>query len=256
MKGGLVAVASNRDGKPALPERLHVFDTETSGVNVARDRILTCYSAEYLPDMRVVQEHSWTIDPGIEVPEGAAAVHGMSTQWIRANGRKDPQNAVGEIFNDLMDAIGRGVPIVAFNLRFDLTLLHYELLRHGWMNGVMPLLERGVFYDALVHDKGRDKFRKGGRKLQALCEHYGIEFDEAAAHDASYDVLKAAELSWKLLAKERKLGVAELMPLLIEWKQEQDESLEAYFTRTGKKNEDGSAIKIDRGWPLITKRGN
>lgn len=243
-------------GRPSLPGALHVFDTETTGVNVAEDRILTCYSAEYLPDMRVLQEHSWTIDPGVDVPEGAAAVHGMSTQWIKANGRKDPQNAVGEIFNDLMDAAGRGVPIVAFNLRYDLTLLHYELLRHGWPNGAMPLLERGVFYDALVHDKGRDKFRKGGRKLQALCEHYGIEFNEEDAHAAEYDVLKTAELSWKLIAKERKLGVAELMPLLVEWKQEQDSSLEGYFSRTGKKNEDGSAIKIDRGWPLITKRGN
>lgn len=242
--------------KPKMPEALHVFDTETTGVNVAEDRILTCYAAEYLPDMRVIQEKSWAINPGVEVPEGAAAVHGMSTAWVQANGRPDPHNAVGEVFNDLMDAAGRGVPIVAFNLRFDLSLLHYELLRHGWLNGAMPLVERGVFYDALVHDKARDKFRKGGRKLQTLCDHYGIDFNEEDAHAAEYDVLKTAELSWKLLAKERKLGVAELMPLLVEWKQEQDSSLEAYFARTGKKNDDGSAIKIDRGWPLITKRGN
>lgn len=238
-----------------LPEALHVFDTESTGVNVAEDRILTCYAAEYLPDLRVVQEKSWTINPGVEVPEGAAAVHGMSTSWIRANGRPDPQNAVGEIFNDLMDAAGRGVPIVAFNLRYDLSLLHYELLRHGWMNGVMPLLERGVFYDALVHDKARDKFRKGGRKLQMICEHNGIEFDEEAAHEASYDVLKTAELSYVLLRKERRLTIVELMPLLKEWKEEQDRSLEQYFDRTGKRSNDGSKIVIDRGWPLITKRG-
>lgn len=239
-----------------IPGALHVWDTETTGVNVAEDRILTCYAAEYLSDMRVIQEASWIVNPGIEVPEGAAAVHGMSTEWIKINGRPDPQNVVGEIFNDLMDAAGRGVPIVAFNLRYDLSLLHYELLRHGWLNGVMPLLDRGVFYDALVHDKARDKFRKGGRKLQMICEHNGIEFDEEAAHEASYDVLKTAELSFRLLGKERKLGVAELMPLLVEWKQEQDESLEAYFARSGKKNDDGSKIIIDRGWPLITKRGN
>ena len=239
-----------------LPEALHVFDTESTGVNVAEDRILTCYAAEYLPDLRVIQEKSWTINPGVDVPEGAAAVHGMSTSWIRANGRPDPQNAVGEIFNDLMDAAGRGVPIVAFNLRYDLSLLHYELLRHGWMNGVMPLLDRGVFYDALVHDKARDKYRKGGRKLQMICEHNGIEFDEQAAHEASYDVLKTAELSMVLLQKERRLSIVDLMPLLVEWKEEQDESLERYFEKSGKRNEDGSRIVIDRGWPLITKRGS
>ena len=239
-----------------LPEALHVFDTESTGVNVAEDRILTCYAAEYLPDLRVIQEKSWTINPGVDVPEGAAAVHGMSTSWIRANGRPDSQNAVGEIFNDLMDAAGRGVPIVAFNLRYDLSLLHYELLRHGWMNGVMPLLDRGVFYDALVHDKARDKYRKGGRKLQMICEHNGIEFDEQAAHEASYDVLKTAELSMVLLQKERRLSIVDLMPLLVEWKEEQDESLERYFEKSGKRNEDGSRIVIDRGWPLITKRGS
>ena len=242
--------------KAKLPERMKVWDCESTGVNVAEDRILTCYAAEYLPDLRVVQEKSWTINPGVEVPEGAAAVHGMSTSWIQANGRPDPQNAVGEIFNDLMDAAGRGVPIVAFNLRYDLSLLHYELLRHGWMNGVMPLLERGVFYDALVHDKMRDKFRRGGRKLQMICEHNGIEFDEQAAHEASYDVLKTAELSMVLLQKERRLSIVDLMPLLVEWKEEQDESLERYFEKSGKRNEDGSRIVIDRGWPLITKRGS
>lgn len=241
-----------------LPDRLRVFDTETTGVDVTQSRILTCYSAEYLPDMRVTDSSSWTINPGVEVPEGAAKVHGMSTEWIAANGRSDPQNAVMEILADLTSAADAFIPIVAFNLRFDLTLLHYELLRHGHEAGVTELLKNGIFYDASVHEKERNRYVKGPRMrtLENTCKRYGIEFNEEEAHAAEYDVLKTAELSFKLLAKERKLGVAELMPLLVEWKQGQDEGLENHFSKSGKKNDAGQAIIIDRGWPLITKKGN
>lgn len=240
-----------------LPSHLAVFDTETTGVDVENDRILTCYYMLQNRDGEVIEEREWVIDPGIEVPEGAAAVHGMSTKWIRANGRKDAGKAVGEIYAALASAATSKFPIVAFNARFDASILHHELLRHGNDLGITPLLAPGVtWYDPFVHDKGREKYRRGPRKLQFVCQAHGIEFNESEAHAARYDVVKTGELAWKLLAKERKLGASELMPLLVEWKQEQDSSLEAYFRREGKTNEDGSPIIIDRGWPLITKKGN
>jgi DNA polymerase-3 subunit epsilon len=234
-------------------ESILVFDTETTGVNVAEDRILTCYMAEYTSDMNKVSEQSWVINPGVHIPEEASSVHGMTDEWIHEHGRRDRENAVYEIFERLSIAVNAGVPIAAFNLRFDLTLLHHEMLRYGNGSGVMPIVEDGVFYDALVHDKGRDKFRKGKRTLQAICEHNGIEFNDSEAHAAEYDVLKTAELSFKLLKKEKRLKVEELMPLLVKWESEQSESLESYFAKCGKTNNDGSRILIDRGWPLIKR---
>ncbi len=242
-----------------LPEKILVFDTETGGVDVENDRILTCYAMIQLPDGTIERDWHWTIDPGVadgfRVAEGAAAVHGMSTEWVAENGRKDCKQAIHEIYGILGNAEQRGVPIVAYNLRFDLSILHHELRRHGYEFGVQELLDRATFYDPFVHDKARDKYRKGNRKLQTVCEFWGIEFNEEEAHAAEYDVIKTGELAWHHLRKDKKT-VAELSGLLPGWKEEQDASLQTYFNKSGKTNDDGSRIVIDRGWPLITKKGN
>ena len=242
-----------------LPEKMLVFDTETGGTDVENDRILTCYAMVQLPDGTIEKDWHWTIDPGtaegFEVAEGAAAVHGMSTEWIAEHGRKDWATAIEEIVCVLLKACDRGIPIVAYNLRFDFSILHHESIRAGNGYGLSELLDKGVFYDPLVHDKARDKYRKGNRKLQTVCEFWGIEFNEEEAHAAEYDVIKTGELAWHHLRKDKKT-VAELSELLPEWKEEQDVSLQSYFTKNRKTNDDGSPIVIDRGWPLITKKGN
>lgn len=240
-------------------EKLLVFDTETSGTSVTDDRILTCYAAVMIADGSVEREWSWTIDPGIEVPEGAAAVHGMSTQWIREHGRKDADVAIQEIVRVLYDAHALKMPIVAFNLRFDYSILWHEYKRVGRGTGgvLRTMLDEAVFYDPFVHDRLRgDKFRKGKRRLVDLCGVYGIEFNEDEAHEAKYDVLKTGELAFKLLSKEKKLDARGLMPLLERAKADHDADLEAYFKKSGKLNESGKPILVDRGWPLITKLGN
>ena len=35
--------------------------------------------------------------------------------------------------------------------------------------------------------------RKGDRRLESLCKHFGVEFHPSSAHDATYDTLKLAE---------------------------------------------------------------
>ena len=244
-----------------MPDEILVWDTETSGVDVENDRILTCYAMLQKRDGTIVNDWSWTIDPGVAegfvVAEGAAAVHGMSTEWIAEHGRKDSAAAITQIVRVLYDAWKLGAPIVAYNQRFDFSILWHEYARAGRAtHGVLrDMLAFATLYDPLVHDKARDKFRRGNRKLQTVCEHHGIEFNESEAHAADYDVDRTAALTWKLLRKD-KLGVDELSNLMPIWKEEQDASLQQYFSRSGKKNEDGSEIVIDRGWPLITKKGN
>jgi DNA polymerase-3 subunit epsilon len=51
-----------------------------------------------------------------------------------------------------------------------------------------PLQERQfelLVVDPLVIDKWLDRYRKGSRKLEAICAHYGAVLDEA--HDADFD---------------------------------------------------------------------
>lgn len=241
-----------------LPSEILVYDTETGGVDTDNDRVLTCYMMRQSSEGEVLFEREWIIDPGVEsgfvVPQGASDVHGMTTEWILEHGRKDVQIAIEEISQQLARAAWAGVPIVAFNQRFDFSILNAERKRNTGYS-LNDVLKSGIFYDPLVHDKARDKYRKGKRTLQAICQHFGIEFNEEDAHEAKYDVVKTAELAWHHLKKD-KLSIAELYKLMPGWKEEQDSSLQDYFTKSGKLNDDGTTIVIDRGWPLITSKGN
>ena len=58
------------------------FDTETTGVDVTTDRIVT--AALVHRDARGTTVRTWIIDPGVEIPAPATAIHGITTERARA----------------------------------------------------------------------------------------------------------------------------------------------------------------------------
>src|SRR5690606_34398616 len=108
---------------------------ETTGISTESDRVVT--AAISLVGVGLTTEsRDWLVDPGIEIPAGAAAVHGITTERARAEGQ-DPASAIEEITAILAEQQRAGVPIVAFNARFDLTIIDREARRHG----VVPLVD-------------------------------------------------------------------------------------------------------------------
>ncbi|MCP6451477.1 hypothetical protein NL490_27705, partial [Klebsiella pneumoniae] len=81
------------------------------------DRIVT--AALVRRDAAGTRTRTWLIDPGVEIPEGASAIHGISTERARADGVPPPQ-ALEEIAALIAEAQRAGVPVVAFNAAFDL----------------------------------------------------------------------------------------------------------------------------------------
>lgn len=226
--------------------RLAAFDIETTGVNCHSDRIVTA-AISLVGDQRPSEEHTWLVDPGVEIPQDATAVHGITTERARAEGVA-PAVAVEQITTILAGQIALGVPIIAFNARFDLTILNCEARRHG----VTPLvdqvggLEQLIVVDPFVIDKQFDRFRKGKRTLGALCEHYQVGLDEA--HAAHADALAAARLVWRMRQTIAELAAIELKSLhskQVAWSDEQSASLQAYFDQKGR-NE-----RVDLGWPIV-----
>lgn len=231
------------------PQLICVSDAETSGIDIENDRIITFYAMVQSITGEVIREQSWVIDPGVEIQQGASDVHGMTTEWVRENGRKDVEKAIAEIADFHTDAVLKGIPLVGYNHAFDLGMLDNEVMRHNNVS-LMPraLLREPMFFDPLIYDRATDKYRKGGRKLMDVARHYGIQIDESKLHDAKYDVIVTAKLAWILLQKS-KWTVQELQPLQKQWKSEWACHLTEYFDKVDKREDDGSKIIVDGSFP-------
>jgi DNA polymerase-3 subunit epsilon len=226
--------------------RLAAFDLETTGIDSESDRIVTA-AVSLVGDGRPPAFHAWLLDPGIPIPPGASAVHGITTERARAEGRR-PLEAVEEIVVLLAEQLRQGIPIVAFNARFDLTCLDREARRHG----LTPLLDRVggatgmLVIDPYVLDKQVDRFRKGKRTLGAVCAHYNVPLDDA--HDSHADALAAARVTWRLgqaFAELRDLELPTLHAQQIAWAAEQAASFEDYLRRNGRDE------RIEQAWPVV-----
>lgn len=226
--------------------RLAAFDIETTGVNTESDRIVHA-AVSVVGGGLAAEHHSWLLNPGIDIPAGATSVHGITTERAQAEGRS-PVEAIDEITGALADQLQEGVPVIAFNARFDLTILDREARRYG----LLPLLDRVggpdgmLVIDPYVLDKQFDRFRAGKRTLSAVCQQYRVPFDEA--HAANADALAAARLAFRLGATVPELRDIDL-PVLhreqVAWAAEQAASLEEYFRQQGR------AERVERAWPIV-----
>lgn len=243
--------------------RMAALDVESSGVDVETDRVVTaCVS---LVGGGIAPETlSLVADPGIEIPDGAAEIHGYTTERVRAEGAPSADVLLA-IRCALAPAAEAGYPLVAMNATFDCTIVDRELRRHG----LEPLPAFRVV-DPYVLDRHLDKYRRGSRKLDALCAHYGVALD--GAHDAAFDALAAARLAYRIgqrgeivrrvrnAADGRDLArlkrewaeCREDLDLLHaaqqRWARDQAEGLRDHFIRQGEV-ERAASVRMD--WPLL-----
>jgi DNA polymerase-3 subunit epsilon len=99
---------------------LMAYDVESTGVSVWDDRIVTACVVEFHPGKRPAAT-TWLINPGIEIPAEAEAVHGISTAYAAEHGQ-DPAEALYEISGRLAVWMGRRFPVVAMNAAFDFSM--------------------------------------------------------------------------------------------------------------------------------------
>ncbi|MFJ1973538.1 3'-5' exonuclease [Streptomyces sp. NPDC087903] len=225
---------------------LAAFDTETTGVDVETDRIVS--AAVVVQDAPGTRPRisRWLVNPGVPVPAGATAVHGLTQEHLQRNGRW-PAPVMHEIAEALAEQAGAGRPLVVMNAPFDLTLLDRELRRHR-ASSLDHWLEASSLrvLDPRVLDKHLDRYRKGRRTLTDLCEHYGVVLD--GAHDAGADALAALDVvravGRRFAARLERLSPAELHTLQSVWHAAQARGLQAWFARSG------TDEVVDTAWPL------
>ena len=210
-------------------DTLAVFDLETTGIDVDTCRIVTAHVGVIGPDGEVLERHEWLIDPGVEIPTAASLIHGVTTERARLEGHAAAR-AVPEIIGALTDAATRGLPIVAYNAAYDLTILEREATRYG----VTPLPGPGPVIDPLVIDKAVDRYRRGKRTLTATAAHYGVALPNA--HDAGADAVAAGRVAQAIARAYPELAataVAELHARQVEWCREQAESYQQWRRANG-----------------------
>jgi DNA polymerase-3 subunit epsilon len=223
------------------------LDTETTGVDVFEDRIVTCNITYDTPGQEPYIAN-WMINPGIEIAEGASAVHGITNEVAQRDGG-DPYTVLSNIAEHLKNWEAYGHPIVIYNASFDASLLVVEFDRYGISQ---PTAFTRVI-DPLVLDKALDPYRKGSRKLIDTARHYGIELSEEDAHSADFDAMASVKVSRALGKKfEIDATIEEVHAIQIKAKAKQAAGLQAYF----RKKENDNTIVINTQWPVQTKDTN
>lgn len=245
----VIGMSRHHRAQPALQEMpdwvrmVGVFDLETTGVDVRADRIVTAHVGLLDASGLVIRARDWLADPGVEIPAGAAAIHGITTAHARENGRPAPE-VVAQVAEAVRAVLDAGIPVVAYNAPYDFSLLKHECLRYG----VTPIDDPSPVIDPLVLDKAHDRWRRGKRTLEVVAAHYAVRLE--AAHEASADAVAAGRVAQALAERfgPRLPGTAhELHTRQIGWARAQAESLTEYFVRIGRIDPDDP---VDGRWPI------
>ncbi|GHE62033.1 3'-5' exonuclease [Streptomyces longispororuber] len=217
------------------------FDVETTGTDPETARIVAAAVAAVGGDTPP-ETTTWLLDPGMEIPAEATAIHHITTDQARADGCA-PAEALPEIIAALAEPLAAGFPLVVFRAPYALTVLARECTRHD-----VPFLDGDVapVIDPAVLDKQAERYRRGRRTLPALCEHYRVRHD--GPNDTVQDALAAARLAWRLPRVHPQFAAIALDDLHSRqqaWAVEQAAGLQAHLRRTD------PAATVAADWPLI-----
>jgi DNA polymerase III subunit epsilon len=173
-----------------------VLDTETTGLNPRNgDRVIEVGCVELVNRMLTGNNFHRYINPERDSEEGALAVHGLTTEFLRDK----PKFA--DIAAELRDYI-QGAEVIIHNAPFDLGFLNAEFK----LLGLPTFTEHcsGVI-DTLVNAK---EMRPGKRNsLDALCDHYGVSNAHRKLHGALLDAELLADVYLSMTRGQNSLSM-------------------------------------------------
>ena len=163
-----------------LTKPIVFFDLETTGVNIAKDRIVEISILKIQPN-GTKESKTWLVNPEMEIPEESSAIHGITNEKV-----------VNEpTFKELAEEVSTliaGCDLAGFNSnRFDIPLLAEEMLRaevdFDMKNRV------AVDVQVIFHKKEQ---RTLGAAYQFYCDKILEDAHSAEADtNATYEILKS-----------------------------------------------------------------
>lgn len=160
-----------------LHKPLCIFDLETTGTNISKDRIVEICILKVFPDASR-ESRTWYVNPEMPIPPEATAVHGISDEDVKDS------PTFREIAPKVIEMI-KDADLGGFNSnRFDIPLLAEELLRTDYDFDIAK--HRPVDAQAIFH-------KMEPRNLSAAYQFYcGKPLENA--HSAEADTLATFEV--------------------------------------------------------------
>ena len=163
-----------------LEKPIVFFDLETTGVNIATDRIVEISILKVFPNGNK-ESKTWLVNPEIEIPQEATDVHGITNEKVVT---EPTFKELAQTVNDMI----AGCDLAGFNSnRFDIPLLAEELMRVGIdfdMNNRKAIDVQVIFHKKEQRTLGAGYQFYCGKELEGA---HGAEADT----NATYEILLA-----------------------------------------------------------------
>jgi len=172
-----------------------VLDTETTGLDVTGDRIVSIGGVR-LVGGRLYRAASFDrlVNPGLAIPPRSTAVHGITDAMVA------DAPAFPEVYQALGEAMA-GCVVVGHQIAFDLAMLRAECARHGCAWAEPPTLDTLQLATSLLPGLSRGS-------LDAIAGELGVSVH--GRHTALGDSLVTAEVFASLLPRLADQGVTTL----------------------------------------------
>jgi len=172
-----------------LKKPIVFFDLETTGINIANDKIVEISILKVFPNGNK-ESKTWLVNPEMEIPQGSIDVHGITNEKV----------ATELTFKELASKVNEmiaGCDLAGFNSnRFDIPLLAEELMRAGIDFDMKN--RKAIDVQVIFHKKEQ-------RTLSAGYQFY-CEKELEGAHGAEADTNATYEILLAQLTKYKDIG--------------------------------------------------
>lgn len=156
------------------------FDLETTGINIAKDRVVEISILKVFPNGNK-ESKTWLVNPEIEIPKESSEIHGITNEKVVTEPTfKELAPQINELIGD--------ADLAGFNSnRFDIPLLAEELLRSGIDFNMND--RKAVDVQTIFHKKEQRTLSAGYQFYcgKELVGAHGAEADT----NATYEILLA-----------------------------------------------------------------
>lgn len=165
-----------------------VFDTETTGLPLWKEpsdhpdqpHVLDIACSLFDQELQEVERFDAIINPGVEVPDEVAAIHGLTTEIVQAEGIPP-----GDALDRFLGLVGRAGMIAGHNVSFDIRMMRIMAARElgeKWDNphATFCTMRKSTNLCRIPSPRARHpEDWKWPRLGEAIQHFFGEEFEDA-----------------------------------------------------------------------------